>query len=350
MNKNNILDSLDAGTRALANKQYRDAGRHFLHSAEGLYRSVEKASPAVRGIRLRQADELREQGESLLKRGNTIANNNGNFNYSMQTTTFKDIAGAETLKEEMYQKIIMPMVQTEKAKLFGVKPSSGILMYGPPGTGKTFFAEALAGELNCPFYEVKPEQILGKYHGESEKALAEIFTTAAQHPFSILFFDEVDAILPNADSGQSSNVENSTTNVFLRHATEHKNILIIAATNRPWAVDRRAIRPERFETMIEVPLPDEKGRLAIFNMLAEKYYFDKAINWHSLAKVTAGYSPADIISVVNAAAQAVFMECVKNDCERTITEADLQQTIDKTSPSVTSAQLQQFVAFSQSKQ
>ncbi len=152
-------------------------------------------------------------------------------------------------------------------------------------------------------------------------------------------------MLPNSDSGHSSNVSNSITNVFLRLSTQTPNVLLVGATNRPWAVDPRTIRFERFETMIEVPLPDTLGRLAILQSLAKKYYLDTHIDWQKLADATEGFSPADIISIINAAAQNVFMDSVINDDERTITQADIQHVLDRSHPSVSKAQLQQYIDF-----
>ncbi len=174
MDKNHILDGIKSGAVALENKQYQDAGRYFLISAKALYESLDNASPAIRSVRLKQAQQLTEQGIQLIKRNN-VSNHGEGENYQKIQVTFDDIAGADDLKQTMSEKIILPIVHYEKAERLGIKPCSGILMYGPPGTGKTFFAKALAGELAIPFYEVNSEHILANITGNLKKLWRKFF-------------------------------------------------------------------------------------------------------------------------------------------------------------------------------
>lgn len=356
-----IENKLNQALEACEMGNYNQAAGLFFLASKDTYQSIQADVPAeVCEIRLRQARRLQEQAQALFVpeqevvtyyAGNNRDGNEGNEgdnsnNDSTRLVTFSAIAGAESLKNMMRENIIIPLKNRMRASEREVRTSSGVLMYGPPGTGKTFFAKALAGELNCPFYEVKSEEISNKYHGESEKALAEIFAQAAKHEFAILFFDEVDALLPPRDGRHSSNVDNSVTGVFLSKTSEYKNILVIGTTNRPWAIDESAIRPERFETMVEVPLPDEAGRLALWQMACKGKYFAD-IDAKRLAKQTEGYSPADILSLANKAALKVFVDAIDNNHDNPVKQADIEAILKDTAPSVNQAQLTKLEAFAE---
>ncbi|MFB5647054.1 MAG: ATP-binding protein, partial [Candidatus Nitrosomaritimum yanchengensis] len=207
-------------------------------------------------------------------------------------------------------------------------------------TGKTLIAKALAKMTESNFISIKGPELLSKWVGESEKGVREIFRKARQAAPCIIFLDEVDALVPRRGSGGSEShvTENVVSQILteIDGLEELHNVLIIGATNRIDIVDEALLRPGRFDRIIEVPNPDNKGREQIFNIHTKKKPLAENVSITKLVELTEGFSGAEIAAVANRAAIAALKRYVGgksgNFKEIKITQQDLLDAIDKVKP------------------
>jgi len=223
-----------------------------------------------------------------------------------------DIGGLEGVKEELREAIEWPLKYPELFAQMNAVPPKGLLLYGPPGTGKTLLAKAAANESEANFISVKGPELLNKYVGESEKAVREVFRKARQASPCIIFFDEIDSVAPLRGSGAGdSNVTERVISQFLTEMDgleELRNVVIIAATNRPDIVDPALLRPGRFDRMLLVPPPDLEARKQIFRIHTKKTPLAEDVKLDELARKTEGYTGADIASICNTAVMLSIKE------------------------------------------
>lgn len=250
--------------------------------------------------------------------------------------SFKDVGGLEDVKKEINLKIIKPLLNPDLYKMYGKKVGGGILLYGPPGCGKTFMARATAGEIDAKFINVGINDILDMYIGQSERNLADVFEVAREHTPCVLFFDEVDAL--GASRHQMINqAGKNVINQFLSEmdgiSSDNEGLLIVGATNTPWALDTAFRRPGRFDRIIFVPPPDNDARAAIFELALREKPLGEGINYTKLAKSTDMFSGADIYAVVDRAIEAKLEIALETGDVQPIEMTDLQQAIKKTQPS-----------------
>ncbi len=226
--------------------------------------------------------------------------------------SWDDVGGLEEVKGKLQEAVEWPLKKPEVFKRLGIRPPRGILLYGPPGTGKTLLAKAIAKESEANFILVNGPSLLSKWVGESEKAVREIFRKARQTAPTILFFDEIDALVPRRSSGGGDN--HSTERVVNQMLTEMdgleslNDVVIIAATNRPDMLDPALLRQGRFDRIILTPIPDVKGRKKIFEIYTEKMPKAKDVDIKELAEKTEGYVGADIEGVCREAAMIALRE------------------------------------------
>ena len=227
-----------------------------------------------------------------------------------------DIGGMDEVKRELQEAVELPLKKPEVFERMGIRTIKGILLYGPPGTGKTLLAKAVANETEANFISISGASVLTKYVGESEKTVRELFRKARMAAPCVLFIDEIDAIAPRrSGSGEAGTLV--TERVVDTLLTEMdglrslKNVIVIAATNRPDIVDPALMRPGRFDRLIEVIAPDEKTRLQIFRICTARMPLDKDINLKDLAKITEGYTGADIDNLVREAGMTAVREDAK---------------------------------------
>jgi transitional endoplasmic reticulum ATPase len=254
--------------------------------------------------------------------------------------TWDDVGGLESLKEELHEAVEWPLKHKEAFEYTGVTSPKGILLHGPPGTGKTLIAKALAHTTESNFISIKGPELLSKWVGESEKGMREIFRKARQAAPCIIFLDEIDAIAPARGSGSSdSHVTERVVSQILTEIDgleELHNVLVIGATNRVDIVDSALLRPGRFDRIIEVPMPDSKGRENIFNIHTKKKPLAEDVNLTKLVEMTEGFSGAEIEGVCNRAAIAAIKRYVNNKEKSVksikITQEDLLLAIKKLRP------------------
>ena len=184
-----------------------------------------------------------------------------------------DIGGLEDVKQELIEAVEWPLKFPDSFKRLGVKPPKGLLLYGAPGTGKTLLAKAVANESQANFILVSGPALYSMWVGESEKAVREIFKKARQTSPCIIFFDEIDSLVPKRGLSADSHVSERVVNQLLTEIDglqEMQDVVIIGATNRPDIIDTALLRPGRFDRMILTPVPDEKTRLKIFKVHTEE--------------------------------------------------------------------------------
>jgi transitional endoplasmic reticulum ATPase len=227
-----------------------------------------------------------------------------------------DIGGNDEIKRQVQEAVELPLKRPEIFDKMGIRPIKGVLLYGPPGTGKTLLAKAVANESESNFISISGAQILTKYVGESEKALREIFRKARSASPCVLFIDEIDAIAPRrSGSGDDGNlvVERIVDTLLteMDGLKSLKNVVVIAATNRPDIIDTALMRPGRFDRIIEVTPPDEKARLEIFKICTTNMPLEKDVDLKELSRVTDGYTGADIDNLVRESGMCAIREGTK---------------------------------------
>ena len=253
---------------------------------------------------------------------------------------FDEIAGMEQLKETLYQDIILPLNDKLLYEQYKVSIPNGMLLYGPPGCGKTFIAQKFADEISYNYVEIKPSDLASIYvHGTQEK-IAELFKEAKEKAPTIIFIDEVDAILPNRE-GDLSQSYASEVNEFLAQMTEcHKQgIFIIAATNRPEKIDPAILRTGRMDKVIYLPPPDVAGRKAMFKLHLKDRPTEKDIDVDHLAEITNNYVASDISFLVNEASRNALKE------RTLINQNHLVEVIKNNPPSISERQLKKYETF-----
>ena len=226
------------------------------------------------------------------------------------TTTWDDVGGLEETKTLLQEAIEWPQKYRELLEAADVKPPKGILLVGPPGCGKTLLAQAAASMSEMNFISVKGPALLSKYIGESELAVREVFRKAKQAAPCLVFFDEVDALVPQRGGGSSeSPVSDRVVGQFLTELDgieKLTGVLILAATNRPDMIDPALLRPGRFDVKVVIPPPDARERLAILKVHTRKKRLAKGLSIEELIPRTEGLSGADLAAICqNAALNAV---------------------------------------------
>lgn len=229
---------------------------------------------------------------------------------------WSDVGGLDSVKEELQQAVEWPIKYGEVYKKFATKSPKGFLLFGPPGTGKTLLAKAVANESECNFISVKGPELMSKWVGESEKGVREIFRKARLAAPSIIFFDEIDSMVPKRGSYEgSSHVTESIVSQFLTELDgleELKNVIVIGATNRPDMIDPALMRPGRLEQHIFVPPPDAAGRKQIFEVYLKeiKEMLADDIDAEKLVDATDGFVGADIEALVREAKMIAIREFI----------------------------------------
>ncbi|NPD89590.1 MAG: CDC48 family AAA ATPase [Asgard group archaeon] len=221
------------------------------------------------------------------------------------------VGGLKQVIIEIREAIEWPLTQPEVFKRVGIKPPRGILLYGPPGCGKTLLAKAVVTESEANFISVKGPEILSKWVGESEKAIREVFRKARLAAPSIVFFDEIDSLTPIRGMSSDSNVTERVISQLLTELdglVELKDILVIAATNRPDIVDPALLRPGRFDKLIHVKPPDQKGRLEIFKIYTKEMPLASDVVLKDLASMTEGFVGSDVEALCREAGMIALRE------------------------------------------
>ncbi len=268
--------------------------------------------------------------------------------------TFADVAGLEDVKEQIRFKVLAPMQNPDLAKKYKIKAGGKILLYGPPGTGKTFIAKAIAGEVDAVFYAVNCQDLISKYMGDSSKQLDSLFIEAQKNKRAIIFFDEFDAVASKRGDG-TSGVDAEMARFVATFLTKvdgfsksktNEMLLLIAATNRPWAIDTAMLRGGRFDTQVYVSVPDQKAREFLVNKAFKDLPIDKDVSLTALANSLNGYGGGDIVSICEKIALEAYKRAVVNKTTSPVTNADCKKVISNHRNVITQEELEKFDDYS----
>ncbi|HEY3244288.1 MAG TPA: ATP-binding protein [Phycisphaerae bacterium] len=265
---------------------------------------------------------------------------------------FDDIAGLEDVKTDIRLKMIYPLQKPELAARYGINLGGGVLLYGPPGTGKTMMAKAIAHEIDAVFFMISPAQVLSKWVGEAEQNIRKLFDAAKAEAKSIIFIDEVEALIPKRQTDASSVMQRVVPQILQElegfDRKPDRALLFMGATNKPWMLDEALLRPGRLDTKVYIGLPDAPARYKLLEMYLAKRPVAPDVDFGALCDRLEGYSGADIKSLADRAASIPFMESIAGKEPRPISMADLTTIMAATPPSVSPADLVRYQSFEDS--
>ncbi|MDD3620901.1 MAG: CDC48 family AAA ATPase [Methanofollis sp.] len=271
-----------------------------------------------------------------------------------------DVGGLEEVKADLTEAVEWPLKYPEVFARMQTKPPKGILLFGPPGTGKTLLAKATANESECNFISVKGPELLSKWVGESEKGVREIFRKARQASPSIVFFDEIDSLVPRRGSySGSTHVTESVVSQLLTELDgleELKGVMVLGATNRPDMLDEALMRPGRLDRIVYVPPPDRESRKKIFEVYLRgiKGLLASDVDLDAMVDRTEGFAGADIEALVREAKLAAMREFIEAMREKSaqeradavanvrLTKTHFEEAFEKVKPSLPKERLEEF--------
>jgi len=269
--------------------------------------------------------------------------------------SWEDIGGLEGVKKELQELVQYPVEHPEKFLKFGMTPSRGVLFYGPPGCGKTLLAKAIANECQANFISIKGPELLTMWFGESEANVRDVFDKARSAAPCVLFFDELDSIA-KARGGNLGDAGGAADRVINQVLTEmdgmgsKKNVFIIGATNRPDIIDPAILRPGRLDQLIYIPLPDDKSRISILKANLRKSPIAKDVDVDYMAKMTHGFSGADLTEICQRACKLAIRQAIEQDIARErqrIQNPDMDMEMDEEDPvpEITRAHFEEAMKF-----
>jgi len=250
------------------------------------------------------------------------------------TIKWEDVGGLKKIKQELKEAVEWPLNYPKSFERLGIRASRGILLYGPPGTGKTLLAKAVATETEANFIQVKGPSLLSMWVGKSEEGMRKIFERARQVSPCIIFFDEIDSLAGKRGMEQGTKVTERVLNQLLSEMDgldNLKDVLVIGATNRPDMLDPALLRPGRFDRILLVNAPEEKGRVNILKVHTKNMPLAKDVKINELAKKTIGYTGADIESLVREAAMLSLRESMDS---KEVKKKHFEEALGKIKPSV----------------
>jgi transitional endoplasmic reticulum ATPase len=253
---------------------------------------------------------------------------------------FSAIAGMQDLKDIIKLDVIDALNEKERYAEYGLTIPNGMLLYGPPGCGKTFFAEKMAEEIGFSFYQIKPSDIQSKWVNASQENIKKLFDEARENAPSIIFVDELDALVPNRDNSSVNHMNTSAVNEFLAQMNNcgDDGVFIIGATNRPNAIDPAILRAGRLDKVIYLPPPDYDARRLMFKLYLKKRPTELGLYYKSFATATENYVSSDIKFLCDEASRTAL----KQKCR--ISKEIILETINNNKPSITLKELNSYIA------
>jgi len=250
---------------------------------------------------------------------------------------FSAIAGMQKLKDILYNDVIRALNEKELYESYGITIPNGMLLYGPPGCGKTFISERFAEEVGFNFLQLKPSDIKSKYINATEEKIGEIFKEAEEKAPTIIFIDEIDAVVPSRE-GEIHQMQAAPVNEFLAQMSNcsEKGIFVIAASNRPEKIDPAILRTGRIDRIIYLPPPDFDARVSMFKLYLKKRPIDLGLNYEKLAEMSKNYVSSDIKFLVDEAARKALK------LKARITQELFNEVFSEIKPSVSKIELEKY--------
>jgi AAA+ superfamily predicted ATPase len=258
------------------------------------------------------------------------------FDVEHSALRLADVAGMKDVKQRLEAAFLAPMRNPDLRRLYGKSLRGGLLMYGPPGCGKTFIARAVAGELGARFLAVSFADVVDSMLGQSERNIHELFSLARRNAPCVVFLDEVDAIGQKRTQLRHTPMRAVVNQLLLELddvTGSNEGVFLLAATNHPWDLDSALRRPGRFDRTLLVLPPDQPARAAIFRFHLRERPVER-VDPERLAKLTDGYSGADIAHVCESAAELALLDSVRRGEARMIGQPDLEAAIGEVRPSL----------------
>jgi transitional endoplasmic reticulum ATPase len=330
-------------SKAAQGEELRQARRD---TAQKLLDLAKDCDAAKAENRKRPADRKMSAAKESSSQDENETNANQWIVQEKPTLRFDDVAGLDAVKEDIRLKMIYPFEHPELAERFGIRPGGGVLMYGPPGTGKTMLAKATAGEIEATFFRISPADVLSKWVGEAEQNIKKLFDAAAAEPRSIIFIDEIEALVP-ARRDEGSSVMQRVVPQILQGVEgfdrkSGRSLLLMGATNVPWQLDPAMLRPGRFDEKVYIPLPDLPARRKMLDIYLAHRPVAPEMDLDALAQKLDGFSGADIKYICDRAATIPFLASVASGVETGITPQVLADVLNEAPRSVTPEMLKRF--------
>jgi transitional endoplasmic reticulum ATPase len=251
--------------------------------------------------------------------------------------TFADVGGLTEVKKQVHRRIIQPFQKPSLFERFKRKAGGGILLYGPPGCGKTLLARATAGECKARFFNVIISDVLDMYIGESERKLHALFEKARQSTPAVLFFDEIEALAAKRQfsrEGSSAKLVSQFLAEMDGFAQTNSGVLVLGATNTPWAIDPAFRRPGRFDRVFFVPPPDAPARRDILQLALKGRPQEEKLDLDFIVQRTQGFSGADLSHVVETASDLAIERSLDAGTESPLRDEDLKAALREVKPTV----------------
>ncbi|GAO40173.1 hypothetical protein SCH01S_45_00160 [Sphingomonas changbaiensis NBRC 104936] len=249
---------------------------------------------------------------------------------------WEDVGGLDEARERLREGVELPLKNPDAFRRLGIRPAKGFLLYGPPGTGKTLLAKAVAREAEANFIATKSSDLLSKWYGESEQQIARLFARARQVAPTVIFFDELDSLVPMRGGGLGEpQVTERVVNTILAEMDgleELQSVVVIGATNRPNLIDPALLRPGRFDELVYVSVPDQAGRERILEVHTAKMPLASDVDLGSIAARTERFTGADLEDLVRRAGLSALRESLGNE---SVTMAHFEKALGDTRASVT---------------
>ncbi len=361
-----VVSLIDAGNGALGRHDRQAAVVSYAQASELLFQQAAASTHYDDKVRLAQQARRLLDSVRALKGAQTEPSTIGradaapgtesggssasDFPRIASAVTFADIAGLDEVKETLRLRMIYPARNPQALSRYGLAMGGGMLLFGPPGTGKTLVARAVAGELDTPFFAIKPSDILSQYYGQSEARLAELFETVRGcSDGAVVFVDEIDAIGASRSRSDASEPSRRLLNQLLNELDgvhgRPKGLLFLAATNEPWLLDQALLRPPRFSEKCYIPLPDQAARRKLLELRMSGCPLAGDVDLQRLAERTEGFSGADLVELCERAKQIPFREAILHGTDRPVGQPDLDEALRRVRPSVSPESLQRYERF-----
>ncbi|HKZ41438.1 MAG TPA: AAA family ATPase, partial [Candidatus Hodarchaeales archaeon] len=318
------------------------ASMHAVSRHSDVFLNYEQIPKSV----LRSIRVLPEDFEHALKFVEPSGLRSINSKVEIPKTRWADVGGMEPVKQLLREQVEWQFKHPQALREIGIKPAGGLLLYGPPGNGKTLLARAIATEIQVNFISLKGPELLSMWFGESAKMIRDLFVWAQRLAPTIVFFDEIDAMAPRrgSDTTDAGREVDATVNQLLTlmdGVEGRQGVVIIGATNRPWALDRALLRPGRLDKLVLVPSPDVAGRKEILAIHMRSFEIeDKIALIDELSQKTNGFSGADLENICR---EAVFGAI--RDMSNHVTKKHFELALGVVNPSVSSELVEYYRDF-----